>query len=170
MLLTASVYALEPAQLKPAKHALGFSAGWVNGSGITYRRYFGDHFAQGTIFGLVSNNGNDAYVDAAFSVGTYLSRLESFGILPPMGLKLMAGADLVIDRTDSSRDGFTTGSFTYDRSYYGGGVALEFGNPGSSGLSLWAALNYVFTYDGIGSPSFQTFDMRPSMGILYGWK
>lgn len=158
-----------------ATQAVGFSGGWISGNGVTYRRYFGYHFLQGTFFGVVSNNGKNTYVNTAFSGGTYLHKLKASGIIPPLGLKIMAGADLVLERRNeeegiSSGGGSTiTRTINYDKSYYGGGVGIDIGNPGSEGLSLWIAVNYVFAYDGISSPSFDWFGARPAVGILYGW-
>ena len=159
---------------KAASQAVGFSGGWITGSGITYRRYFGDHFLQGTFFGIISDSANNAYVNTAFSAGTYLHKLKAFGIMPPLGLKIMAGADLVVERRveeGASTDGSSAISRTsrYNKSYYGGGVGLDVGNPGHAGLSLWIAVNYVFAYDGITSPTFEWFGARPAAGILYGW-
>ena len=159
---------------KAATHAVGFSGGWITGSGVTYRRYFGDHFLQGTFFGVISDSANNAYVNTAFSAGTYLHKLKAFGIMPPLGLKIMAGADLVVERRheksfSTDGGGTTTRTSRYDKSYYGGGVGLDVGNPGRAGLSLWIAVNYVFAYDGITSPTFKWFGARPAAGILYGW-
>jgi hypothetical protein len=157
-----------------ASQAVGFSGGWIGGNGVTYRRYFGDHFLQGTFFGVVSDNANNAYLNAAFSVGTYLHKIEAAGIVPPIGLKVMAGADLVLERESNGDTSPINGNAdnrrsNLDMSYYGGGVGLDIGNPGRAGLSLWLAVNYVVAYDGISSPAFDWFGVRPAGGILYGW-
>lgn len=159
---------------KAASQAVGFSGGWITGSGVTYRRYFGDHFLQGTFFGVTSDSANNTYVNTAFSAGTYLHKLKASGIIPPLGLKIMAGADLVVERRaeeSAATDGGSQVSRTrrYSNSYYGGGVGLDIGNPGRAGLSLWIAVNYVVAYDGITSPTFEWFGARPAAGILYGW-
>lgn len=157
-----------------ASQAVGFSGGWIGGNGVTYRRYFGDHFLQGTFFGVVSNSANDIYLNTAFSVGTYLHKIEAAGIVPPIGLKVMAGADWVLER-DSDGDASPIGGGTdtrrsnLDKSYYGGGVGLDIGNPGRAGLSFWLAVNYMLAYEGISSPAFEWFGVRPAGGMLYGW-
>ena len=159
---------------KAASQAVGFSGGWVTGSGVTYRHYFGDHFLQGTFFGVVSDNGNNTYVNTAFSAGTYLHKLKASGIIPPLGLKVMGGADVVLENRFEESVSVNGGSKTTrtiheNKSYFGGGVGLDIGNPGRAGLSLWIAANYVFAYDGITSPTFEWFGSRPAAGILYGW-
>jgi len=168
-------FAKENESHQSATQAVGFSAGWISGNGITYRRYFGKHFLQGTIVGVVSNNADDAYINTAFSAGTYLHKLKASGIFPPLGLKIMAGADLLLERRSEAEGKSPAGGSTvartsnHDMSYYGGGVGIDIGNPGRAGLSLWIALNYVFAYDGISSPNFEWFGARPAAGILYGW-
>lgn len=158
-----------------AAQAVGFSGGWIGGNGVTYRHYFGDRFLQGTFFGVVSNSASDAYLNAAFSVGAYLHKIEASGIVPPIGLKVLAGADLVLERQNVEeatlpKGGIaTTRKYNFDMSYYGGGVGLDIGNPGRAGLSFWLAVNYVFAYEGISSPTFDWFGIRPAGGVLYGW-
>lgn len=158
-----------------ASQAIGFSGGWISGNGVTYRRYFGKHFLQGTFFGVISDNGDNTYINTAFSGGTYLHKLEASDIMPPLGLKIMAGVDLVVDRSRETEfvalpgDNATTRTINEDMSYYGAGVGIDFGNPGQPGLSLWVAVNYVFAFEGISSPSFDWFGARPAGGILYGW-
>jgi len=175
LLMSDPLYALERPSSGVATQAVGFSGGWISGNGITYRRYFGNHFLQGTAVALISNNANDTYVNAAFSAGTYLHRLEASGIVPPLGLKVMAGADMVLERRSSNEAKASPGGSTvssvsaYDKSYYGGGIGLDIGNPGQAGLSFWLAVNYVFAYDSITSPKFEWFATRPAAGILYGW-
>ncbi len=160
---------------KSALQAVGFNAGWISGNGITYRCYSGQRFLQGTFFGVVRNNGEDAYVNIAFSAGTYLHKVDADGILPPMGLKVMAGADVVMEKRRETEAGPVMPGSSSERtikennSYYGAGVGLDLGNPGRQGLSLWLAVNYVFAFSGITSPEFDWFGARPSAGILYSW-
>ena len=168
------LHANESTSHRNATQALGFSAGWVSGSGITYRRYFGEYFLQGTVVGFVKNGVNDAYVNTAFSGGKYLHKLNASGIIPPLGLKVMGGVDLVMERRSVVETKLPDGSATnssnnYDKAYYGAGVGLDIGNPGRAGLSLWLAVSYVFAYDGIIAPEFKWFAARPAAGILYGW-
>ncbi len=161
---------------KAAQQAVGFSAGWISGNGITYRRYFGDRFVQATFVGIVSGSASNAYVNTAVSAGTYLHKIPARGILPPVGLKILAGADFLYEKnayeqvaSDSPKTVNESGSKEEQQSFYGAGFGLDFGNPGRAGLSLWFTVNYVFAYDGIGEPSFSAFGARPSAGILYGW-
>lgn len=158
----------------PANHALGFSAGWVSGNGLTYRYYLGDYFFQATAAGMVANNGDDIYLNTALSVGKYLHRLPAKGILPPLGLKLMAGADYLAVRQlemveSADKLTFTEQRVTTSNSYYGGGVGVDIGNPGRKGLSFWIAYNFVSAYQGLDAPVFEWFGPRPSAGVLYSW-
>jgi len=154
---------------RPVKQAVGFSAGWLTGNGVTYRRYLNNHFFQGTFAGITSSDQNQdhLYVNAALSAGTYLHKMESRGIIPPLGLKIIAGADIVVERRESNNG--TKPDEIADMSYYGGGIGLEIGNPGYGGLSLWLSTNYVVAFKRITSPSFERFNIRPAMGIIYGW-
>lgn len=149
-----------------AQQAVGFSAGWITGSGLTYRRYSGDNYLESTLFGIVSSSAKDAYVNVAFSMGHYFHRTQASGKVPPIGLKIIGGIDMVLDRR---ADETTAANNNQDMSYYGGGVALDIGNPGRAGLSLSIALNYVFAFEGIGAPDFQWFGARPAADIIYGW-
>lgn len=173
--LNHATFADENFTQQQAKHAIGFSTGWIFGNGVTYRHYFGDQFLQGTFFGIVTGNGDEAYINAAFSGGTYLHKLKASGIIPPMALKVMAGADLVMEKQrvyEGSSIGNKTSSertVNENRCYYGAGAGIEIGNPGRPGLSLWIAVNYVFAFEGVSSQSFDWFGARPAAGILYGW-
>ncbi|MDX1811294.1 MAG: hypothetical protein R3240_05060, partial [Gammaproteobacteria bacterium] len=134
LLFTSIALAEENAVDHAAKQAVGFSGGWISGNGITYRRYFGKHFLQGTIFGVISNNGNNTYVNAALSGGTYLHKLKASGIIPPLGLKLMAGADVVMERNTEEQSAslgggkISTRTLNEDMSYYGAGMGIDIGN------------------------------------------
>ena len=174
VLLPSVLYANEVVSHRKATQALGFSAGWVTGSGITYTRYYDDYFLQGTIVGFVRNSANDAYINTALSGGKYLHKLAASGVIPPLGLKVMGGVDLVMERRSTVEaklpDASTSNrSNNYDMTYYGAGVGLDIGNPGRAGLSLWIAVNYVFAYDGLFRSEFKWFGARPAAGILYGW-
>lgn len=155
---------------KSANQAVGFSAGWITGSGITYRRYKHNNYLETTLFGIVRSSAKDAYVNVAFSAGHYFHRTPATEKIPPIGLKIIAGIDLVMDRR-AEQNNLTTSTDrnNQDMSYYGGGVALEIGNPGQAGLSLSIAFNYVFAFDGIGSPDFEWFGARPAASLIYAW-
>lgn len=167
--ISATAEAAGPSTTKSVKHAAGFSAGWPSGSGITYRRIIGKHFVQTTLFGISSDNGDNTYVNAAIAAGTYLHKKAATRILPPLGLKVMVGADWVLERRQSVDSTAPTMIRSYDKSYYGGGVGLDIGNPGSAGLSVWLAANYVVGFDGLSFREFESFSILPSAGILYGW-
>ena len=160
--MSAASYAADGKPTNAAKQAVGFSAGWITGSGVTYRRYSGNSYLEGTLFGLVSGSAKDSYLNIAFSMGHYLHRVPAQGKVPPIGLKILGGADLVWERQTNERDNL-------DMSYYGGGFALDIGNPGRAGLSVSIALNYVLAFKGIGSPDFDWFGARPAASIIYGW-
>ncbi|MDH5232204.1 MAG: hypothetical protein OEZ58_04610 [Gammaproteobacteria bacterium] len=145
--------------------AVGFSAGWISGSGITYRRYLGNNFIQGTFFGMFGDSGSNMYVNGALSAGRYLHRRKAWGLLPPHGIHVLLGADYAVQR-ENSQDPFAS---DYEKSFYGAGIGLDFGNPGEKGLNLWLSILYVASYEGIGSAAFESFGMRPASGIFYAW-
>lgn len=160
--MTSPALAAERESTNTAKQAVGFSAGWITGSGVTYRHYKDDSYIEGTLFGLVSGSAKDTYVNIACSLGHYLHRVPAQGKVPPIGLKLLGGMDLVWDRRSNENDKF-------DMSYYGAGVALDFGNPGKAGLTVSIAYNYVFAFNGISSAEFEWFGTRPAASLIYGW-
>ena len=157
-----------------ARQAIGFSAGFVTGTGITYRRYIKESFVQGTFFGRYEAEGRDTMLISGVSWGHYLHRIETSRALPPVALTFITGIHASYNSFGYTRyvEGptpmtGTTQSFD-SRSYTGAGLAIEIGNPGQRGLDLWLAITYAASFYGI-FQDLEAVEPLPAIGILYNW-
>lgn len=159
------------------KHALGASVGWIVGSGISYRHYFGDAFIQSGFIASAENfnddskTNNDVYVDFAVAYGRYV-HIDRENKWVPLGLKWLIGIEGIYNENPGCRFDFASSSCVETRNiertvHVGGGIGLDVGQIRAQGLIVSFDLNFLATFEegefeGVHAP-------WPALSVLYNW-
>ena len=149
------------------RHAVGLSAGWVVANGLSYRRYIGAGFLQGTFVGMIDKEANEEYLDLSLSYGRYLNRFELLEGRHSVGVKMIAGVEAEHEKSATN--------FYFDRietNHYintGLGLGLDVGNPGRRGLLVSFNLIYTASFKGFNAREFTRLRLLPTAGIHFNF-
>lgn len=155
------------------KHALGYSGGYVQGSGLTYMRYFGSHIVQATFNPDVSGNNKD--MQAGLSYARYLHQIHQPRSMLPVGLKLVAGFDVRYQDgyIDSDIIAFQDQIVNRENDVYffhsGAGLAIDIGNPTQPGLVLSLILSYALSLEELNRDKQWEISPLPGISFFYNW-
>jgi len=158
---------------RTVKHALGVSGGYIQGSGLTYMRYFGSHILQASFTADVSPSDKDIRV--GLSYGRYLHRVRQPRSLVPVALKFIAGADVRYQEAYIDADvivyeeSFSTAD---DEAYFihsGAGLGIDIGNPGAPGLVLSFILSYALSLEEVNNSLEWEISPLPAVSLFYNW-
>jgi len=156
----------QPSSPQP-KQAIGLSLGWVVANGLSYRRYFGNQFIQGTFAGAVDKDEDREYVDASLSYGRYLNTFELTEGAFPFGLKFIAGIEAEHDNNRSIDIVSNDQIKSANELHTGAGFGLDFGNPNRNGLIFSLDIIYTASFRGFSEFEFVRLGLLPSVSIHY---
>ena len=168
-----NVVAKEVQASKRVKHGVGFSLGFIQGTGLTYVHYFGPHMIQGSFIGDVDQYKTDYRVGLSYA--RYIHHVREPRSLLPVALKFIGGMDI------RYQDGLVdTDVIVYDEpitsegnsSYFfhtGAGLGIDIGNPGKPGLVLSLSLIYALSLEEVNKKREWEVSPLPATGILYNW-
>lgn len=166
LVICQSSYAEKNIKSKP-RQAIGISLGWVVANGLSYRRYFGSQFLQGTFAGAVNKDEEKEYIDISVSYGNYLNQFNLSNGNFPVGFKFISGIEVERD-TDRRNDLVSTDeSKSANELHLGAGFGIDFGNPGGKGILYSIDLIYTASFRGIEKKEFVRLGMLPSVSIQY---
>ena len=167
------VVAQEAPASERVKHGIGFSIGYILGTGLTYVYYLGPHMIQGSFIGNVDQYKTD--YRAGLSYARYIHRVREPRSLLPVALKFIAGVDV------HYQDGMVeTDVIVYDESivsegydsyffHTGVGLGIDIGNPDKPGLVLSLILTYALSLEEVNKKREWNVSPLPAIGILYNW-
>jgi len=155
-------------------HGLGIAGSFATGTGLTYRRYFGDTALQVAALGIVTNRGDDAVAFVGASVAQYLlvwSTSTPSGVMPSTtALRVVGGGQWYERRWTETT--FTSGSTTQtsrerqrDLSL-GAGIGFEFGGIVRPGFSLSVDLLLTGTWR---NGHLESILPLPQSALVYSW-
>ncbi len=177
LLSQGTLFAQEQQTSKEIKHALGASVGWIVGSGLSYRHYFDNYYAQTSFVASVkelsddSRINDDIYLDLAFSFGKYL-HVDRPKKWLPIALKWMGGIEWIYEKQprcefDDVSKSCIEKSKTQNTLHLGGGIGLDIGRIKTQGLIFSIDLSFLATFEegkfeGLHAP-------WPAASLLYNW-
>lgn len=173
VVMSGEVVAQEVEMLERAKQGIGFSTGYILGSGLTYARYLGPHIIQGSFIGDVDQYKKD--FKAGLSYARYVHRVDAPRSLLPAALKFIAGADV------HYQEGFVDADVIYyeqpfmnqeSHAYFfhtGAGLGLDVGTPGKPGIVVSLIITYALSLEKINANWEWEVSPLPAVGILYSW-
>jgi len=149
-------------------HSLGLTAGWVGGSGVSYRHYFGDSFVQVSGIATMNKAENREHFDAALNYGHYLSFHNLGEGLNPVASKLLFGIEA--EREGEPNDQLSNTEMQVSHKIYTGlGLGLDIFNPRKQGLVVSLDLYYAATFIGFGAPEIDRLELLPNAAIRYNF-
>ncbi len=155
------------------KHGLGFSGGYVLGTGLTYVHYLGPHSLQVSFIGDVDDYQTD--LKLGLSYGRYLHHVSQPRSLFPVALKFIAGLDIRYQgnqvETDIIPADGPINNDNYNSYFYhlGAGLGIDMGNPGKPGLTASLILTYALSLEEVNQRREWEFGPLPAGGIVYNW-
>ena len=167
------VVAKEAQASERVKHGIGFSVGYILGTGLTYVHYVGSHIIQASFIGDVDQYKTD--YRAGLSYARYIHHVREPRSLLPVALKFIAGVDV------HYQDGMVeTDVIVYDESivseghdsyffHTGAGLGIDIGNPGKPGLVLSLNLIYALSLEEVNKKWEWELSPLPAVGLLYNW-
>ncbi|MDH5231648.1 MAG: hypothetical protein OEZ58_22825 [Gammaproteobacteria bacterium] len=146
--------------------AVGATVGYVEATGLSFRKYFGANYLQTNFAGFVDKDKGEEYIAASISYGRYLNQFDLGKRGTPVGLKFVAGAEAEHDK--GSGEGTNLDGITSDQEIHAGaGLGLEFGNPTRRGLVISVDLIYTAGFRGFKDREFRKLNLLPSASIHY---
>jgi hypothetical protein len=167
-----------PAAQQNNVHGIGVAGSFTTGSGLTYRRYFGNTSVQATLLAIITDRGDDAVAFVGASAVQYLLVWHSpgsRGLLPSTtALRVVGGAHYYLKRWIEDTGTFSAnGIFTpklerkSDSSLnVGAGLGFEFGGIVRSGFSLSTDLVLTAAIDEQGLDYILPL---PQAALVYSW-
>lgn len=157
----------EPSYNEEPKQAIGLSLGWVVANGLSYRRYFGTQFIQGTFAGAINKDDDKEYIDLSISYGNYLNKFELQNGLKTVGFKFIGGIEA--ERDTNRRDDLVSQDEekSPNEFHIGVGFGLDFGNPGRRGVLYGIDLIYTASFRDFKTREFVRLGLLPSISIQY---
>lgn len=167
-----------PAAQQNNVHGIGVAGSFTTGSGLTYRRYFGNTSVQATVLAIITDRGDDAVAFVGASAVQYLLVWHSpgsRGLLPSTtALRVVGGAHYYLKRWIEDTGTFSAnGIFTpklerkSDSSVnLGVGLGFEFGGIVRSGFSLSTDLVLTAAIDEQGLDYILPL---PQAALVYSW-
>ena len=154
------------------KHGIGFSLGYVLGTGLTYVHYLGPHMLQASFIGDVDQYKTD--FRAGVSYARYIHHVNEPRSLIPVALKFIVGMDV------HYQDGLIESDvIVYDeplqyenKSYFfhaGAGLGIDIGNPGKPGLVLSMIMTYALSLEEVNKNREWEVSPLPAISIIYSW-
>jgi len=152
------------------KHAVGLSLGWIVANGLSYRRYFGANYMQGTFAGTIDKDKDEEYVDVSLSFGRYLNTFDLSDMFFPVGLKVLGGVEIEHDNNRGDDLFFDNDKFDNDdpnEIHFGLGLGLDIGNPTRRGFVVSIDAIYTASFRNFSSFEFVRLGLLPSLSIHY---
>ncbi len=146
-------------------YAVGVSFGWVVANGLSYRHYLGPSYVQATFAGTVDKEAKEEYVDFSLSYARYLNRFELGAGHFPIGVKAVGGLEL---EHKQGLFGNAPGVVT-NKIHTGGGLGIDFGNPGARGIVFSLDLIYTATFKSFRKWEFVELGLLPSSSVHYNF-
>lgn len=168
-----NLFAEELHETERLKHGIGFSGGYILGTGLTYVHYLGPHMLQASFIGDVDDYKTDFKLGLSYA--RYIHYVRKPKSLFPVALKFIAGADI------RYQDGLVDSDvivfddqmlYEEDRSYFyhiGAGLGVDMGNVGKPGLVFSLILTYALSLEEVNNKREWEFSPLPAIGILYSW-
>lgn len=159
-------------------HGIGVAGSFATGTGLTYRRYFGNTSLQLTCLAIITDRGRDAVAFAGGSVVQYVLVWNSAGargLLPSSSaLRLVGGAHYYLRKwlentTTEPTNGIITPASVQKRTSsvnVGAGLGFEFGAIVKSGFSLSLDLVLTAAFDDKGLDYILPL---PQAALVYSW-
>jgi hypothetical protein len=159
-------------------HGIGVAGSFATGSGLTYRRYFGNTSIQASFLAIITERGDDAVACIGASAVQYLLVWYSpgaRGLLPSStALRLVGGAHYYLRRWQEDSSFMSANNvFTWrteqkrDSSInIGAGLGFEFGAIVRSGFSLSTDLVLTAAIDEQGLDYILPL---PQAALVYSW-
>lgn len=174
LICNSSVVVAQQAQVsEKVTHGLGFSGGFILGTGLTYVHYLGPHMLQVSFIGDVDEYKTD--FKTGFSYARYIHHVNAPRSLLPVALKFIAGVDIhyqdgLIETDVINNDEFI--NIEEDKTYFfhtGAGLGIDIGNPGKPGLVGSLILTYALSLEEVNKKREWEISILPAAGILYSW-
>lgn len=154
-----------------ANNAFGASLGWITGSGIMYRHYFNDNYAQ---LGFIAYYNADTkpvkkYGNLAFMVGRYVHYTDFSNRFFPIALKVNAGGDIEVgeERDVYDDNGYSVGTRIDDYLHFGAGIGVDIGNPNQKGFALSVELTYIASIRNFYENDRELVFIEPRPGVSF---
>ncbi len=155
------------------KHGVGFSAGYILGTGLTYVNYLGPHMLQVSFIGNVDQYKTDYKIGLSYA--RYIHQVRQPRSMFPVALKFITGmdihyqdgivdSDVIVYGTQISHEGNNNYFF-----HTGAGLGIDIGNPGRQGLVFSLNLVYAISVEEVQKNWEWEVSPLPAMGILYNW-
>ncbi|MBM4346258.1 MAG: hypothetical protein FJ100_23025 [Deltaproteobacteria bacterium] len=171
----------EPKRPEPEQtnvHGIGIAGSFATGSGLTYRRYFGNTSLQLSCLAIITDRGNDAVAFVGGSLVRYVlvwSSPGARGLLPATSaLRVVGGAHYYLRRWQENTTVEPTQGVIVPQSEQkrqssinlGAGLGFEFGGIVKSGFSL--SLDLVLTA-AIDKDGLDYILPLPQSALVYSW-
>ncbi len=159
-------------------HGIGIAGSFATGTGLTYRRYFGNTSVQLACLAIITDRGNDAVAFVGGSLVRYVlvwSSPGARGLLPSTSaLRVVGGAHYYLRRwqenttTEPTQGVIVPQSEQKRQSSFnlGAGLGFEFGGIVKSGFSL--SLDLVLTA-AIDKDGLDYILPLPQSSLVYSW-
>ncbi len=159
-------------------HGIGISGSFATGTGLTYRRYFGNTSVQLACLAIITDRGNDAVAFVGGSLVRYVlvwSSPGARGLLPSTSaLRVVGGAHYYLRRWQENTTVEPTQGVIVPQSEQkrqqsinlGAGLGFEFGGIVKSGFSL--SLDLVLTA-AIDKDGLDYILPLPQSALVYSW-
>ncbi|MDH5232855.1 MAG: hypothetical protein OEY38_22600 [Gammaproteobacteria bacterium] len=146
--------------------AVGATIGYVETTGLSFRKYFGDSYIQTNFAGFVDKDKGEEYIAASLSYGHYLNQFDLGKRRTPVGLKFVAGVEAEHD--SSNNEGVNLDGIDAEQEIHtGAGIGFEFGNPTRRGLVFTVDVLYTAGFRDFHAKEFRTLKLLPSASIHY---
>lgn len=158
-------------------HGIGVAGSFATGTGLTYRRYFGNTSIQASCLAVITQRGQDALAFVGASVVQYLlvwHSPNSRGLLPSStALRVTGGAHYYLRKSVETTFEFSQGISTPITKFhreasinFGAGIGAEFGGIVTSGFSLSLDLLLTAAFD---SKGLDYILPLPQSSLVYSW-
>lgn len=158
-------------------HGIGVAGSFATGTGLTYRRYFGNTSIQASCLAVITDRGSEALAFVGASVVQYVliwHTPNSRGLMPSTtAMRITGGAHYYLRKTTSTEWSFSQGigtpttTTTRESSVnIGAGLGAEFGGIVAPGFSLSLDLLLVAAIDQQGLSYILPL---PQSALVYSW-
>jgi hypothetical protein len=158
-------------------HGIGVAGSFATGTGLTYRRYFGNTSVQASCLAVITDRGSEALAFVGASLVQYVliwHTPNARGLMPSTtALRLTGGAHYYLRKTTTTNFTFSQGIGTPNTSTtressvnLGAGLGAEFGGIVAPGFSLSLDLLLVAAIDQQGLSYILPL---PQSALVYSW-
>lgn len=158
---------------EPLKHGIGFSGGYILGTGLTYVHYLGSHMLQASFIGDVDQYKTDLKVGLSYA--RYIHHVSAPRSLLPVALKFIVGMDVHYQDGPVNSDVIVYDEpifFEDYKTYFfhtGAGLGIDIGSPGKPGLVGSLIVTYALSVEEVNKKWEWEISPLPAVGILYSW-